>query len=113
MEIVLFMAILLYGVNVMSSVLEEKKDRIVEVLVSSVRPFQLMLGKVVGAGAVSFFQFVIWGVSARLLITLRSPSPVRSVRILLPRKPRPCRTSRLGPSPCFWRSSWAASSCNP
>src|SRR2546429_4119544 len=42
-------------------------------LVSSLRPFQLMLGKVIGAGAVSFFQFVIWGVSARLLISLRVP----------------------------------------
>src|SRR5881394_3857432 len=73
MAILLFMAILLYGVNVMSSVLEEKTTRIIEVLVSSLRPFQLMLGKVVGAGAVSFFQFVIWGVSARLLISLRVP----------------------------------------
>src|SRR6266699_1552393 len=67
------MAILLYGVNVMSSVLEEKTTRIIEVLVSSLRPFQLMLGKVIGAGAVSFFQFVIWVVSARLLISLRVP----------------------------------------
>jgi ABC-2 type transport system permease protein len=73
MAILLFMAILLYGVNVMSSVLEEKTTRIVEVLVSSLRPFQLMLGKVAGAGGVSFFQFVIWGVSARLLIALRVP----------------------------------------
>jgi len=73
MSILLFMAILLYGVNVMSSVLEEKRDRIIEVLVSSLRPFQLMLGKVIGAGAVSFFQFLIWGVSARALISLRVP----------------------------------------
>jgi ABC-2 type transport system permease protein len=73
MAILLFMAILLYGVNVMSSVLEEKTTRIIEVLVSSLRPFQLMLGKVLGAGAVSFFQFAIWGVSARLLIGLRVP----------------------------------------
>src|SRR5438105_14876573 len=73
MAVLLFMAILLYGVNVMSSVLEEKTTRIIEVLVSSLRPFQLMLGKVAGAGAVSFFQFLIWGVSARLLISLRVP----------------------------------------
>jgi ABC-2 type transport system permease protein len=71
--ILLFMAILLYGVNVMSSVLEEKTTRIVEVLVSSLRPFQLMFGKVLGAGSVSFFQFLIWGVSARILIGLRAP----------------------------------------
>jgi len=72
MAIILYMAILLYGVNVMSSVLEEKTTRIVEVLVSSLRPFELMLGKVLGVGAVSLFQFVIWGVSARLLISQRS-----------------------------------------
>ncbi len=69
MGIILYMAILLYGINVMSSVLEEKTTKIVEVLVSSLRPFQLLLGKVLGVGAVSIFQFLIWGVSTRLLIT--------------------------------------------
>ena len=71
MGIILYTAILLYGINVMSSVLEEKTTRIVEVLVSSLRPFQLMLGKVLGVGAVSMFQFLIWGVSARLLFAHR------------------------------------------
>jgi ABC-2 type transport system permease protein len=96
MAILLFMAILLYGVNVMSSVLEEKTTRIIEVLVSSLRPFQLMLGKVAGAGAVSFFQFVIWGVSARLLIALRVPiakmlgaSQTDALNITLPHIPFP------------------------
>jgi ABC-2 type transport system permease protein len=94
MAILLFMAILLYGVNVMSSVLEEKTTRIIEVLVSSLRPFQLMLGKVAGAGAVSFFQFVIWGVSARLLVALRVPiarmlgaNPADAMNISLPHIP--------------------------
>lgn len=72
MAIILYMSILLYGVNVMSSVLEEKTTRIVEVLVSSLRPFQLMLGKLLGVGAVSLFQFLIWGVSARVLLSQRS-----------------------------------------
>src|SRR5256886_4326156 len=71
MGIILYTAILLYGINVMSSVLEEKTTRIVGVLVSSLRPVQLMLGKVLGVGAVSIFQFLIWGVSARLLFTHR------------------------------------------
>ena len=94
MAILLFMAILLYGVNVMSSVLEEKTTRIIEVLVSSVRPFQLMLGKIFGAGAVSFFQFFIWGVSARVLLSLRGPiaralgaSPADVQTIVLPHIP--------------------------
>lgn len=72
MAIVLFMAIAVYGVNVMSSVLEEKTTHVVEVLVSSLRPFQLMAGKVLGVGAVSLFQFIIWGVSAALLLSQRA-----------------------------------------
>jgi ABC-2 type transport system permease protein len=71
MGIILYMSILIYGINVMSSVLEEKTTKIVEVLVSSLRPFQLMLGKVIGVGAVSIFQFLIWGISTRLLISQR------------------------------------------
>ncbi len=80
MSIVLFIVITVYGVNVMSSVLEEKTTRIVEVLVSSLRPVQLMLGKVVGVGAVSIFQFAIWGLGGRLVLSQRTallgaPSP--------------------------------------
>jgi ABC-2 type transport system permease protein len=72
MGIILYIAITLYGVNVMNSVLEEKTTRIVEVLMSSLRPGQLMAGKIIGVGAVSLLQFVIWGVSARLLISQRA-----------------------------------------
>jgi ABC-2 type transport system permease protein len=71
MAVLLFMAILLYGVNVMSSVLEEKTNRIMEVLVSSLKPFEMMLGKVLGAGSVSLLQFLIWALSARLLMSQR------------------------------------------
>jgi len=67
MAILLFVAILIYGVNVMSSVLEEKTTRVVEVLISSLRPFQLMVGKVLGAGAVGLVQLTVWVGSARLL----------------------------------------------
>jgi len=71
MAIILYTSILIYGINVMSSVLEEKTNRVVEVLVSSLRPFQLMLGKLLGVGAVSIFQFLIWAVSARFLLSKR------------------------------------------
>jgi len=71
MGVVLFLVITIYGVNVMSSVVEEKTTRIVEVLVSSLRPFQLMIGKVLGVGAVSLFQFVLWGLGAKLLLSQR------------------------------------------
>jgi len=75
MGIILYMSILLYGINVMSSVLEEKTTKIVEVLISSLRPFQLLLGKVLGVGAVSIFQFLIWGVSTRLILSQRRHLP--------------------------------------
>ncbi len=74
MAIILYMSILIYGINVMSSVLEEKTNKVVEVLVSSLRPFQLMLGKLIGVGAVSILQFLIWAVSARYLLAKRGGS---------------------------------------
>ncbi len=57
---ILYMTLLFYAVAVMRSVLEEKTSRIVEVVLSSMRPFQLMLGKILGVGAVGLTQFAIW-----------------------------------------------------
>lgn len=71
MGIILYTVILMYGVNVKSSVLEEKTTRIVEVLVSSIRPFPLLLGKVVGVGAVSLLQLGLWVVLGRALLLSR------------------------------------------
>jgi len=56
----IYLFILLYSVQVMRGVMEEKTNRIVEVIVSSVRPFQLMMGKVIGVGLVGLTQFLIW-----------------------------------------------------
>jgi len=58
--LLLYMAILLYGIQVMGSVVEEKTSRVVEVLVSSLRPFELLSGKIIGVGAVGLFQLGIW-----------------------------------------------------
>lgn len=71
MWFVLYMAILLYGVQVMGSVVEEKQSRVVEVLISSLRPFQLLFGKVLGVGAVGLLQLGIWAVFAKLAIDHR------------------------------------------
>ncbi|HYK82433.1 MAG TPA: ABC transporter permease [Gemmatimonadales bacterium] len=71
MMVILYVALLLYGVQVMGSVMEEKTSRIVEVLVSSVTPFQLLAGKVLGVGAVSLLQFLIWGLAGRFLLGQR------------------------------------------
>ena len=54
------MFVLMYGAMIMNSVIEEKTNRIVEVVVSSCRPFQLMLGKIIGVGLVGLTQMAIW-----------------------------------------------------
>jgi ABC-2 type transport system permease protein len=56
----IYFFIFLYGVQVMKGVIEEKTNRIVEVLISSVKPFQLMMGKIIGIAMVGITQFVIW-----------------------------------------------------
>ena len=68
---ILYMAILLYAVNVLRSVVLEKQSRVVEIMVSSVKPRALMLGKVLGVGAVGLFQLSLWAIIALLLLTYR------------------------------------------
>lgn len=60
MGYIMFFVIILFGAQVMRSVTEEKSNRIVEVIISSVRPFDLMLGKILGSSAVSLTQILIW-----------------------------------------------------
>jgi ABC-2 type transport system permease protein len=67
----LYISIVLYGVQVMGSVVEEKSTRMVEVLVSSVDPFQLLTGKIVGVGAVGLLQMAIWSVFGKLILDRR------------------------------------------
>ncbi|MBS1571026.1 MAG: ABC transporter permease [Bacteroidetes bacterium] len=55
-----FMFIIIYGVRVMRSVLEEKNNRVVEIIISSVKPFDLMMGKIFGVTLVALTQFVVW-----------------------------------------------------
>jgi ABC-2 type transport system permease protein len=55
-----YMFVLIYGTQVMRGVMEEKTNRIVEVIVSSVKPFQLMMGKIVGIALVALTQFLVW-----------------------------------------------------
>jgi ABC-2 type transport system permease protein len=56
----IYLALFIYGAQVMRGIIEEKTSRIVEVIVSSVKPFQLMLGKILGIGAVGLTQFLLW-----------------------------------------------------
>ena len=73
MTFVLYFALLIYGIQVMSSILEEKTSRVVEVLAASLAPFQLMLGKIVGVGAVGLFQLTLWAAAAFCLTTSLGP----------------------------------------
>lgn len=57
---IIYMSIFIYGTQVLRGVMEEKSNRIVEVIISSVKPFQLMLGKIVGIALVGLTQFLLW-----------------------------------------------------
>ena len=68
---VLYISILIYAVNVMRSVVLEKTSRVIELVVSAVRPSSLMLGKVIGVGSVGLLQLTIWSLLALLLFRYR------------------------------------------
>ena len=67
--IFIYFFIFLFGVQVMRGVIEEKTSRIVEVIISSVKPFQLMMGKIIGIALVALTQFLLWVVLSTALIT--------------------------------------------
>jgi ABC-2 type transport system permease protein len=62
MGFVMYLAVFIYGMMVMRSVMEEKTTRIVEVMISSVKPFQLMMGKIIGVGGVGLTQVAVWAI---------------------------------------------------
>lgn len=74
MSFLLYMFILMYGQMVMTSIIEEKNNRVLELVVSSVKPVQLMMGKIAGIGLVAVTQIVIWGVIMAFVSTLLLPS---------------------------------------
>ena len=66
--LMIFFFIFFFGSQVMRGVIEEKTNRIIEVIVSSVKPFQLMMGKIIGVGLTGLTQFIIWSVLSVALI---------------------------------------------
>lgn len=66
--VMIYMFIFMYGVQVMRGVIEEKTNRIVEVIVSSVKPFQLMMGKIIGIAMVGLTQFTLWVILSTVAI---------------------------------------------
>jgi ABC-2 type transport system permease protein len=68
----IMMFIIIYGNTVMRSVIEEKTNRIIEIIISSVKPFQLMIGKIIGNALAGLFQFIIWAIIGGLLFFIFS-----------------------------------------
>jgi ABC-2 type transport system permease protein len=78
---IIYISIFIYGVQVMRGVIEEKTNRIVEVIISSVKPFQLMIGKITGIALVGLTQFLLWiilgtAISTAALSLLKSKDDV-------------------------------------
>lgn len=68
----IYMFVMIYGAMVMQSVMEEKTNRIVEIMVSSVRPFELMMGKIIAIALVGLTQMLIWGLMLALILGFTS-----------------------------------------
>ncbi|TAE73657.1 MAG: ABC transporter permease [Bacteroidetes bacterium] len=67
--IIIYMAVFIYGAIVMRGVVEEKSSKIIEVIISSVRPFQLMMGKILGIALVGLTQFALWIILTLVIVT--------------------------------------------
>ena len=82
MTFILYMFLLMYGQMVMTSIIEEKNNRVLELVVSSVKPVQLMLGKILGVGLVAVVQVMIWGIllclMAAFVVPLLLPETIAS-----------------------------------
>ena len=70
--VLIYFFIFMYGVQVMRGVMEEKSNRIVEVIISSVKPFQLMMGKIIGIALVGLTQFLLWVILTGIIFTVVS-----------------------------------------
>lgn len=72
LSVLIYITLFVYGSQVMRGIIEEKQNRIVEVIISSVKPFQLMMGKIIGIGLVGLTQFLLWIVVSGVLMTVAS-----------------------------------------
>jgi len=72
--ILIYFFIFMFGAQVMRGVIEEKTNRIIEVIISSVKPFQLMMGKITGIGLVGLTQFLLWVILTGTIVTIATSS---------------------------------------
>lgn len=77
----IYLSIFLYGVQVMRGVIEEKVSRIIEVIISSVKPIQLMMGKIIGIGMVGLTQFLLWIILSVVLSTFAGAAFMKTAGI--------------------------------
>jgi len=75
---IIYVTVMMYGIYVMRGVLEEKSSHIVEVIISAVKPFELMLGKILGIGAVGLTQFLLW---TAMMAAVSAPGALAAVSI--------------------------------
>jgi len=72
LSVLIYLSLFLYGSQVMRGIIEEKTSRVIEVIISSVKPFQLMMGKIIGIGLVGLTQFFLWLVLSLVLAGVAS-----------------------------------------
>ncbi|NQD70946.1 ABC transporter permease [Sphingobacterium shayense] len=70
LSVLVYLSLFLYGAQVMRGIIEEKTSRVVEIIISSVKPFQLMMGKILGIGLVGLTQFILWIILTAALTTV-------------------------------------------
>ena len=87
LALILYVTIVIYGLQVMQGVIEEKQSRIIEVLLSSVKPFQLLLGKVIGIGSVSLTQIGVWALSLGLVSAVAAAQAIAFGAMKIPTIP--------------------------
>ncbi|MEH6306413.1 ABC transporter permease [Olivibacter sp. CPCC 100613] len=78
LSILIYISLFLYGNQVMRGIIEEKSNRIIEVVISSVKPFQLMMGKIIGVGLVGVTQFILWIILSAGFMTATSAIMINS-----------------------------------
>ncbi len=86
-SVIIYISLFLYGSQVMRGIIEEKNNRIIEVIISSVKPFQLMMGKIIGIGLVGITQFLLWIVLSTTLMSVAGsflPSPDETSQVMSP-----------------------------
>jgi ABC-2 type transport system permease protein len=121
--VIIYFFIFLYGVQIMRGVIEEKTSRIVEVMISSVKPFQLMMGKIVGIAGVGLTQFLLWVVLSAIVVSgvqaafdiKPAPTPIeqmQSGRALATGEEEPVQTEEAGQRNMLTNVSNAISNLN-